>query len=91
MKLRSAPPIQRKGLSHKAFALIIRFMPNTKKKFSRRTLTFFWTLLVGVVIAALIYFEQISILYVLATLALVVLLLVVSFADLEKIGFDNGE
>jgi len=66
-------------------------MSNTKKKFSRRTLAFFWTLLVGVVIGALIYFEQISILYVLATFALVALLLIVAFADLENIGFDAGE
>ena len=42
-----------------------------------------WLLLVSVVIGALIAYEQISILYVLATAALVALLLVVGFADLE--------
>lgn len=50
-----------------------------------------WTVLVAVVIGVLIYFEQISVLYVLATLSLVALLLFVAFADLEKIGFDSGE
>ena len=47
--------------------------------------------MVGVVIGSLIYFEQISVLYLIATLALVVLLLIVAFADLEKIGFDAGD
>jgi len=66
-------------------------MSKNTQKFSRRTIAFFWTLIVGVVIGALIYFEQISVLYVLATLSLVGLLLFVAFADLEKIGFDAGE
>jgi hypothetical protein len=35
--------------------------------------------------------EQIAVLYVLATLSLVVLLLVVGFADLEKIGRAKAE
>jgi len=42
-------------------------------------------LLVAVVIGTLIAYEQISILYVLATLSLVTLLLVVGFADLEGV------
>jgi Kef-type K+ transport system membrane component KefB len=42
-----------------------------------------YLVVVGVVIGMLIYFEQISILYVLTTLALVILLLVVGFSDLE--------
>lgn len=42
-------------------------------------------LLVAIVIGALIAYEQISILYVLCTLALVALLLVVGFADLEAV------
>lgn len=41
---------------------------------------------VGAIIGSLIYLEQISILYVLTTLALVVLLVVVSFSDLESVG-----
>jgi hypothetical protein len=40
-------------------------------------------LAVSIIIGVLIAYEQISILYVLATAALVVLLLVVGFADLE--------
>lgn len=66
-------------------------MANKDRKFSRRTLALLWTVLVAVVIGILIYFEQISVLYVLATLSLVALLLFVAFADLEKIGFDSGE
>lgn len=45
-----------------------------------------WLLGVAIIIGVLIAYEQISILYVLATLAIVGLLLVVGFADLEKVG-----
>ena len=38
------------------------------------------------VIGILIYLEQIAVLYVLATLGIVVLLLIVAFADLENVG-----
>jgi uncharacterized membrane protein len=49
-------------------------------------------LLVAVIIGALIAYEQISVLYVLCTLALVILLLVVGFADLEAVSrADNTE
>jgi membrane protein YdbS with pleckstrin-like domain len=65
-------------------------MSNFGKKLSRRTIALFWTLVVGIVIGSLIYFEQISILYVLATLSLVVLLLIVGFADLEKVSVDGS-
>jgi hypothetical protein len=41
--------------------------------------------LVVIGIGVLIYLEQISVLYVLATLSLVVLLLIVGFADLEGV------
>ncbi len=54
--------------------------------FSRRTKALFWCIAVGIVIGILIKYELIQILYVLATLALVGLLLIVNFADLEKIG-----
>ncbi len=60
-------------------------------KYSRRTIALFWLLLVGIVIGTLIYLEQIAILYVVATLSLVILLLVVSFADLENVGRENLE
>jgi uncharacterized membrane protein len=59
-------------------------MANFASKFSRRTIALFWMVLVGIIIGVLIAKEQISILYVLVTLALVVLLLIVGFADLEK-------
>jgi len=56
-----------------------------QKKFGRRTVALFWLLLVSIVIGTLIYYEQISILYVLCTLALVALLLIVGFANLEGV------
>ncbi len=60
-------------------------------KFSRRTVALFWCLLVGIVIGFLIYWEQIALLYVFATLGLVALLLIVGFADLENVGRENAE
>lgn len=48
-------------------------------------------LLVAITIGTLIAYEQISILYVLCTLALVVLLLVVGFADLETVNRTDTE
>jgi hypothetical protein len=57
----------------------------TQGRFSRRTLSLFWFLGVSVLIGVLIAYEQISILYVLATLSLVALLLIVGFADLEGV------
>ncbi len=66
-------------------------MAEKQSRFSRRTIALFWLVLVGIVIGGLIVFEQIALLYVLATLALVVLLLVVAFADLKKVGRENIE
>lgn len=66
-------------------------MSEKQSKFSRRTLALMWIIAVGVVIGILIYLELISVLYVLATLALVVLLLIVAFADLESVGRENIE
>jgi heme A synthase len=60
-------------------------MINKNKKFGRRSIALFWLVLVSIVIGTMIYFEQISILYVFATLALVTLLLIVGFADLEGV------
>ncbi|MEO8648542.1 MAG: hypothetical protein ABI539_05190 [Acidobacteriota bacterium] len=68
-------------------------MANSIGGLSRRMLAFIGLIIVGIVIGVLIYAQQISILYVLATLSLVVLLLVVAFADLENVGrndMDNG-
>lgn len=64
-------------------------MADKNGKFSRRSVALFWLALVAIVIGGLIYFEQIAILYVLATAALVALLLIVGFADLEKVGVEN--
>ena len=50
----------------------------------------FWMIVSGAVIGGLIYNEQISILYVIVTLSLVVLLLVVGFADLEKVSLRSS-
>ena len=64
-------------------------MANTKPKYSRRTMALFWCGIVALVICSLIYFEQIPMLYVVATVALVVLLFVVGFSDLEEVGRDS--
>lgn len=57
----------------------------TKKKISRRTITLLALLTVAIVIGVLIAYEQISALYVLCSLALVTLLIVVGFSDLEGV------
>ena len=56
-----------------------------KSKMSGRKTALLIMLVVAVVIGVLIAYEQISILYVLATLSIVALLLVVGFADLEAV------
>jgi hypothetical protein len=48
----------------------------------------FWCTVIAIVSGVLIYLQMIPLLYVLATLALVVLLLVVAFSDLENVGRD---
>ena len=60
-------------------------MSKTSKKMSRRMAALLWLVAVAVVIGVLIYIEQIAIVYLLATISLVVLLLIVAFADLENI------
>lgn len=62
-----------------------------KKKMGRRTLALIWMLVVAVVIGVLIAYEQISVLYVLATLSIVALLLIVGFADLEGVSRNDGD
>jgi len=66
-------------------------MVENKREYSRRTIALFWFMLIGIVIGVLIYLEQIALLYVMATLGLVILLLIVGFADLENVGRDNIE
>ena len=63
----------------------------TKNKLSRRTTALLLMLAVAVIIGVLIGYEQISALYVLCTLALVALLIVVGFADLEGVGRKDSE
>ena len=63
----------------------------TKKKMSRRTLTLIIMFVVAIVLGTLIYYEQISALYVLCTLALVSLLIVVGFSDLEGVSRTDTE
>ncbi len=60
------------------------------KKMSRRTSILLSLGTIAVVIGVLIYLEQIAILYVLATVALVALLLIVSFSDLEAVARDDA-
>lgn len=50
-----------------------------------------WMLAVAIVIGVLIAYEQISVLYVLATFGIIALLLVVGFADLENVGRTDAE
>jgi hypothetical protein len=66
-------------------------MATLTDRFSRRGVALFWLLLLSILIGTLIYLEQIAILYVLATLSLVVLLLIVGFADLENVGIDGAD
>ena len=54
-----------------------------RKGLSRRMMTLIYSVIVAAVIVALLYYERIDVLYILATLGLVALLLTVAFADLE--------
>ncbi len=56
------------------------------KRMSSRLTALLWMLAVAIVMGVLIGYEQISILYVLATLSLVALLVIVGFSDLENVG-----
>jgi hypothetical protein len=62
----------------------------TTKTLGRRTTVLLWLLIVSVVIGTLIYLEQIAVLYLLATVAIVTLLVIVGFSDLEKIGRNDS-
>jgi Kef-type K+ transport system membrane component KefB len=60
-------------------------MVKERKKLTPRKIAILWMLLVAIVIGVLIANEQISVLYLLATLGIVVLLLIVGFSDLEEL------
>ena len=49
-----------------------------------------WLLAAAVVIGVLVAFEQIALLYAVATVALAVLLLGVAFSELEQVGKDGA-
>lgn len=66
-------------------------MANNNKKLGRRTRALLYMLAVAIVIGVLIAYEQISLLYVLATLSIVTLLLIVGFADLEAVSRTDGD
>jgi len=55
-----------------------------------RGFTYLWILALGVSIFLLIYFEQTSLLYILATLGVTVLLVVVALADLGRSELPSG-
>jgi amino acid permease len=59
-----------------------RLRSNKKKK--RRGITYLWILCLAVLTFLLIYFEQTSLLYILATLGVTILLVVVALADLGR-------
>ena len=54
----------------------------SKKARRSRGFTYLWILALAVLIFLLIYFEQTSLLYILATLGVTILLVVVALADL---------
>jgi heme O synthase-like polyprenyltransferase len=56
----------------------------TNKNKKRRGITYLWILCLAVLTFLLIYFEQTSLLYILATLGVTVLLVVVALADLGQ-------
>lgn len=70
---------------------LLLYMARLTERYSRRSIALFWLVLVSIIIFTLIYFEQIAVLYILATLSLVILLLIVGFADLEKVSREKIE
>lgn len=66
-------------------------MASKDRKLGRRATALIWLVAVAIVLGTLIYLEQIAILYVLATISLVVLLLIVAFANLENVGREDIE
>ena len=66
-------------------------MARFSDRYSRRSIALFWLAMISIVIFALIYFELIAVLYILATLSLVVLLLIVGFSDLEGVSRDKTQ
>jgi heme O synthase-like polyprenyltransferase len=66
-------------------------MATQRKSMSRRTVAVLWFLLIAVTLGILIGLGQIALLYLVATVALSVLMLVVAFSDLENVGREDIE
>jgi hypothetical protein len=62
----------------------VQMKDKAPKKRNLRVLIILGT--IGLTLGLLIYFEQIALIYGLTTMALIVLLLIVAFADLSKVG-----
>lgn len=58
------------------------------KNLSRRTKAILFLTLIGSILSILVALQQIALLYILATFGLIVLLVIVAFADLEKVGIE---
>lgn len=56
----------------------------------RRSKALIGLVLVALLVGTLIYFGQVEVIYVLSTLALIALLLLVGFSDLEKVGNEDS-
>ena len=69
-------------LDHVISEMSQRLRSNKNKK--RRGFTYLWIFGLAVLIFLLIYFEQTSLLYILATLGVTLLLVVVAMADLGR-------
>jgi hypothetical protein len=57
---------------------------NKARQRKRRSFTYLWIFGLAVLIFLLIYFEQIALLYILATFGVTVLLVIVALADLGR-------
>jgi len=64
-------------------------MPRETRGLSRRKQVFLILSVIAGVLAALLYFEQVAVIYILSTISLIVLLLVVAFSDLERVGQED--
>lgn len=58
--------------------------PRTKNITKRRWLTLLWGVLVVIAVFTLIFYEQIALLYILATLAVTAVMIIVALADLRR-------
>lgn len=66
-------------------------MATRKKGLSRRMKVLLSVLAVSIVIGVLINYDQISLLYILTSSALIILLLIVGFSDLESVGRNDEQ